>query len=294
MGGQARNRHRQDARDGDGDRLVGAEQGGEQAGHALRRRVPRRVPEPDGEGAAARDRRAAAEPSAERLPQLQPHPRELVRPLRPGAGARPQLAPARRGHRSEAERPQAGTGERRRLLQARAARAGHEAADHGPERRGPSRLAPAGRGQAHRRGAQGGRGGDDLDPGPRADSPRPRDPALPRLLGDADVSGRDQGEGVAAVRVDRLRLRAGRCDRVGPREDPAHPDRRQLRPRRAEVPEPLGAREVAPAEARRGRRGGPPADRLPERGRSGRSSSSPASGRTPTRHTGRRVGRSRR
>ncbi len=73
---------------------------------------------------------------------------------------------------------------------------------------------------------------------------------------------------MAAVRVGRLRLRARRRDRVRPREDPAHPDRRQRRRLGPEVPQPLGARQEGAAEARRRpRRRRPPADRLPHRGR---------------------------
>ena len=78
LGDQARHRHRQDAGHGDGDRLVGTEQGREQAGHALRRRVPRRLPEPHREGAAARADGPARRPRQSVYARVQPDPRQLL------------------------------------------------------------------------------------------------------------------------------------------------------------------------------------------------------------------------
>ncbi len=67
LGDQARDRRRQDAGDGDDDRLVGAEQGRQPPGPPLRRRVPRRRPEPHRQGAADGRRRSAALRPEQRL-----------------------------------------------------------------------------------------------------------------------------------------------------------------------------------------------------------------------------------
>ena len=125
--------------------------------------------------------------------------------------------------------PQARRRIRRGVLSARLARSRLEEAHHGAQRRSAPRLAPA---TTHHRLARrevGGRASHRLDRRPCPRPPRPRDPAMHRLLRDPDVSPRRRlGEGVPPVRVDRVGLRACRCDRVRTRQGASYPNGRRL------------------------------------------------------------------
>ena len=132
----------EDARDGDADRVAGAEPGRSAAGHAVRAQRARGGAGAHGEEPAGR---AGAVSSRELLRSLSHRPVGAARQAaaRPGRGA--QLARAqlgeRRAGRQAPQRGQAGRPERRGLRSRRAGRDVGRPRAGGRQRRGPPRLA---------------------------------------------------------------------------------------------------------------------------------------------------------